>query len=92
MDLLHICHVLLNYCTCFQSTIWMSGTVYVKILHIFICTVTVSNITSYSVDNNDDQQWTRNNTKYLHTGEKNPMVTLVYQIENTVDYHYLERI
>ena len=35
-----ICHVLLNYRTCFQSTIWMSGTLYVKILHNFICAVT----------------------------------------------------
>ena len=38
MDILHlmqwdgICHVLLNYCTCFQSTIWMSGTLFVMIL------------------------------------------------------------
>ena len=32
--------------------------------------------------------------KYLHIGEKKTlsMVTLVYQMENTVDYHYLERI
>jgi hypothetical protein len=48
-----ICHLLLNYCTCVQSTIWMSGTLYVKILHTFICTVTKQVIGQY-----DGQQWT----------------------------------
>ena len=46
MDILHlmqwdgICRVLLNYCTCFHSTIWMSGTLFVMILQTCICTAT----------------------------------------------------
>ena len=39
--------------TCFQSTIWMPGTLYVKILHSFI-----QQLPNKLLDNDDGQQWT----------------------------------
>jgi hypothetical protein len=70
----------------------MSGTLYVKILpylHMY------SNATSYwTMMANNGHYLYMLSTKHRHIGQKSkkPMATHVYQIQNTVDYHYFERI
>jgi hypothetical protein len=98
MDILHlmqwdeICHVLLNYRTCFQYTCNMDVTniVYQDSTYLYM----YSNLTSYwtiVMTNNGHYLYMLKKMKHLHIGQKTNSNTC-YQMENTADYNYLERI